>query len=147
MAENSATQPPVATRPPERAIPSRWAVGLTAFAACVMILLGLFQMMAGFVALFDNSLYVMSPHYFFELNLGAWGLIHLLLGILIVAAGIGLFTGQVWARVVGVVLALLSAIANFASIPHYPIWSLTIISFAIGVVWALTAHGEDIITA
>ena len=147
MIDKPAVPTPVTTPPVERAHPSRWAVGFTAFAGFAMMLLGFFQLMAGFVALFDNTLYAIRPHYLFELNVGLWGWIHVLLGILIVAAGFGVFTAQPWARVVGVVLALLTALANFASIPYYPIWSLTIIALAIGVIWALTAHGEDIITA
>jgi hypothetical protein len=85
-----------------------------------------------------------TPNYVFKLDVTAWGWIHLLLGILIFAAGLGLFAGQVWARVVGVGLALLSAIATFGFIPYYPFWSVLIIALAIGVIWALTAHGRDI---
>jgi NADH:ubiquinone oxidoreductase subunit H len=50
----------------------------------------------------------------------------------------------VWARTIGVILATVSAIANFAFIPYYPVWSLAIIAVDIFVIWALTAHGRDI---
>jgi hypothetical protein len=142
--ESRAAQAPAATLPAERAHPSGWAIGFTAFASCVMVMLGVFQMMAGLAALFENELYAVTPTYVFKLDVTAWGWIHLLLGILIFAAGLGLFAGQVWARVLGVGLALLSAIATFAYLPYYPFWSVVIIALAIGVIWALTAHGRDI---
>ena len=62
----------------------------------------------------------------------------------VVLAGFALFSGAVWARTVGVILAVLSAIANFAFIPYYPVWSIVMIAVNITVIWALTAHGRDI---
>ena len=144
MADNPAVQTPATIPPAARADPSGWAIGFTAFAALMMIMLGVFQAMAGLVALLNDELYAATPNYVFKLDLTAWGSIHLLLGILIFAAGLGLLFGQVWARVIGVGVALLSAIAAFAFIPYSPFWSIVIIALAIGVVWALTAHGGDI---
>ena len=65
-------------------------------------------------------------------------------GIIVVLAGIGLFSGAVWARTVGVIVAALSAIVNFAWLPWYPIWGIIIIAVDVAVIWALTAHGRDI---
>jgi hypothetical protein len=42
---------------------------------------------------------------------------------------------------------VLSAIANFLTIPYYPLWSILIIALDIFVIWALTAHGRDVIRA
>ena len=144
MADTPAVQTPAATPPAARADPSGWAIGFTAFAALTMIMLGVFQAMAGLAALLNDELYAATPNYVFKLDLTAWGWIHLLLGVLLFAAGLGLLFGQVWARVIGVGVALLSAIAAFGFIPYYPFWSIVIIALAIGVVWALTARGGDI---
>jgi hypothetical protein len=122
MADNPAVQTPATIPPAARADASGWAIGFTAFAALMMIMLGVFQAMAGLVALLNDELYAATPNYVFKLDLTAWGWIHLLLGILIFAAGLGLLFGQVWARVIGVGLALLSAIAAFAYIPYSPFW-------------------------
>ena len=58
-------------------------------------------------------------------------------------AGISVYSGQAWARTVGVVLAILSAVANFFFIPYYPVWSVLIIALCIAVIWALTVYGPD----
>jgi hypothetical protein len=55
-----------------------------------------------------------------------------------------LLSGRTWARVVGITLAVLSAIANFLFIPYYPFWSLLIIALDVLVIWALAAHGQGI---
>ena len=56
----------------------------------------------------------------YSFDLTAWGWIHILLGVLEIVAGFAVLKGQTWARVVGIVLACLSMIANFGFIPHYP---------------------------
>jgi hypothetical protein len=59
-------------------------------------------------------------------------------------AGLALLAGQTWARVVGITLAVLSAIANFLFIPYYPFWSMLIIAVDVFVIWALAAHGREL---
>jgi hypothetical protein len=71
------------------------------------------------------------------------GWIHLLLGLLVAFAGWGLLSGQTWARVVAITLAVLSAIANFLWLPYYPFWSMLIIAVDIFVIWAIAAHGRE----
>ena len=39
---------------------------------------------------------------------------------------------------IGVTLAVLSAIANFFFIPYYPFWAILIIALDVWVIWALT---------
>jgi hypothetical protein len=120
---------------------SGWAVGFILFAAIMLIMAGIFQFFAGLVALFDNEFYVATRNYIFQFDATSWGWIHLIGGVIVALAGFGLLAGQTWARVLGIFLALLSAIVNFAFIPYYPFWALTIIAVDIFVIWALGAHG------
>jgi hypothetical protein len=121
---------------------SGWAVGFVMFAALMMIMAGSFQFFAGLVALFENEFYVATRDYIFQFDATTWGWIHLLLGVVVGLAGLGLLAGQTWARVVGIILAVASAITNFLFIPYYPFWSLTIIALDFFVIWALAAHGR-----
>jgi hypothetical protein len=123
---------------------SGWAVGFILFAAIMMLMAGFFQASAGMVAIFENEFYVATRNYLFQFDATTWGWIHLLVGLLVAFAGWGLLSGQTWARVVGITLAMLSAIANFLFIPYYPIWSLLIITLDIFVIWAIAAHGRDL---
>jgi hypothetical protein len=124
--------------------PSGWAIGWITFAAFMMIMIGAFHVIAGLVAIVDDTFYVAGRQYIFQFDRTTWGWIHLLLGILVFLAGIGLFSGAIWARTVGVILALISAIAAFAWLPYYPIWGVIILTMAVAVIWALTAHGRDL---
>jgi hypothetical protein len=134
----SATQPE--TRPPEQDV-SGWALGGIAFAATMMTLIGVFQTLNGLVALFNDEFYVVTQNYTFDLDVSAWGWIHLLIGLSVLATGMGLFGRRTWAGVAAILLCMLSAIANFFFIPYYPIWSLLVIGLAIWVIWAVTRPG------
>jgi hypothetical protein len=120
---------------------SGWAVGGITFAGVMMILIGVFQAIAGLVAIFDDNFYVVAQNYTFDIDTTAWGWVHLLLGILLAVTGYFLFAGAAWAVVTAIVLAGLSAIVNFFFIPYYPFWSLLEIGLAVWVIWALTRPG------
>ena len=108
------------------------------FAGLIMILVGTFQAITGLAAIINDEFFVKTPNYAFEVDVTAWGWIHLLLGLLVAFAGYALFAAKTWARVIGVTLATLSAIANFFFIPYYPFWAILMISLAVWVIWALT---------
>jgi hypothetical protein len=120
---------------------SGWAVGGITFAGVMMIVVGCFQIIAGLVAIFDDSFYVVTQNYTFDLDTTAWGWIHLVLGVLILVSGFYLFAGRTWAAATAVVLAVISAVANFFFIPYYPFWSLLLIGLAVWVIWSLTRPG------
>jgi len=122
---------------------SPWASGLSLFAAALMMVAGVWHALAGIAALFRDTVYVSTPEYVYAFDITAWGWIHLLMGILVLLAGVGVVSGQTWARAVGIVLACLSLIANFLFIPHYPIWSLAIIALDVAVIWALASYRRD----
>lgn len=123
---------------------SGWAVGWTFFAAAMMMVIGVYHGIAGLVGLFEDELLVTAGQYILELDVTTWGWIHLILGIVVFVAGLALLSGATWARVVGVTIAILSMIANFAWLPWYPLWAIVMIAVSVFVIWALTVHGRDI---
>jgi hypothetical protein len=125
---------------------SGWAIGFTMFAAIMLMINGSFQILAGLAGIFENEFYVSTPSYYLELDASAWGWIHLIWGVLVLIGGLGLLTGSLWGRILGVIAAAGSMLTNFAFIPLYPIWSIVMIAVNIGIIWALTAHGRDIVS-
>jgi len=127
---------------------SGWAVGWTYFAGFMMIMLGIWHAIAGLSAILKKSIYTpggqLGDGYFLKFDVSTWGWIHLILGIVIVLAGFWLFSGAVWARTIGVILAILSALAGFGWLPYYPVWGILIVAIAVSVIWALTVHGRDV---
>jgi len=120
---------------------SGWAIGGVTFAGSIMILVGIFEAIQGLAAIFDDQFYVITANYAFDLDTTAWGWLHLIIGVLVAVAGFSLFGRKVWAAAVAIVLAIISAVANFFFIPYYPFWSLLMIALAVWVIWALTRPG------
>ena len=120
---------------------SGWSTGGLVFAATLLIIVGTFQAIQGLAAIFEDEFFVLTPNYVFDLDVTAWGWIHLLLGITLAVAGWALFDRRPWAGVFAITLASLSAVANFFYIPYYPWWSLLVIALDIWIIWALTRPG------
>ena len=122
------------------------AVGWMTSAAVWMGILGFFHAMAGLAGILEDDLYVVTPNYLFQIDVTTWGWIHLILGIVVFLAAFSVLKGSVWARTVGVILAVLSTLATFAWLPYYPVWNLLMITANVFVIWALTMHGRDATT-
>jgi hypothetical protein len=120
-------------------------VGWVVFAGTMMLLIAFFHIIEGLVAVFDPDYFLVTDGGLtVHLDYTAWGWTHVIAGVIIGCAGLGLFLGQMWARVVGVILAVLSALVNFAFIAAYPFWSLIVIALDVFVILALTMHGKEI---
>ena len=117
---------------------SGWAIGGITFAAALLLIIGVFEMISGISAIATNTIFVKTQDYVFNLDTTAWGWIHLILGVLLFLTGLGLMQRATWAGVVAIILAMLSAIANFFWIPYYPFWAIIEIALAIWVIWAIT---------
>jgi hypothetical protein len=115
-----------------------WAVGGVVLAASLMVLLGLWGILVGIAAIASDAVFVTAEDYTYGINLATWGWIHLILAVIVVLAGLALFTGAAWARAVGIALAVLVAINYFLFLPFYPLWSIIVIALAIFLIWSLT---------
>ncbi|RSM69631.1 hypothetical protein DMB66_11430 [Actinoplanes sp. ATCC 53533] len=128
---------------PSRSRPTAW-VGVVLFGGIMMEMVGGFQLIQGIVALFKDDYYLVSPQgLVIEVNYTAWGWTHLLIGLVAIATGIGVMVGKMWARVLGIVIAVVSALVNIAFLSAYPIWSTIIIAMDVLVIYALAVHGRE----
>jgi hypothetical protein len=119
------------------------AQGTAIFAGIVMVIVGVFHALDGFIAIVEDDYYVVTDNYTYEFDITAWGWIHLVIGIILIAAGLSVFKGFLWARMVGIAAVALSAIANFFFIPYYPFASILIIAIDILVIWALCVYSRS----
>jgi hypothetical protein len=119
--------------------PKGLAKGFTLFAAIMLMLSGIWNIFEGVAGIIGGSYFIVLPTYAFSLSTTGFGLWHLVLGAAVLAAGAYLLMDVLWARVVGVVLAGISAISNFLYIPYYPVWSIVVIAIDVFVIWALLA--------
>jgi len=119
-------------------------VGWIAFAGGMMTMIGGLHIIQGLVAVFNDEYYLVAKSGLaVKVDYTTWGWTQIIAGILVVGAGLGLMAGQMWARVVGVVLAVVSALINFAFLSSYPFWSTIVITMDVFVILALTLHGKE----
>ena len=117
---------------------SGWVTAGAGFAGAILIMVGVFQVIDGLQAIINDEFFVRAPHYTYHLDVTGYGWIHLIIGVLMLWMGIGIFQGRSWAAVGGIAVAMLSAIANFFFIPYYPFWAILIIALDVWIIWALS---------
>jgi hypothetical protein len=135
--ERGAHRAPGYEQPVDYGRTSTAAVVGTMLAGVLMIISGLWSFFVGLTGIVKRQFYTTVPNYTFRLSIHGWGWIHMILGIVVLAAGVCVLLGMTWARVVGVALATISALANFLFIPYYPVWSLIVIALDVFIIWAL----------
>jgi hypothetical protein len=123
--------------------PTAW-VGLIVFGGVMMLMMGGFQIIQGIVALFRDEYYLVTRNgLLLTFDFTTWGWIHLIIGLVAVGAGFGVLMGQMWGRILGILIAVVSALANIAFLPADPIWSTIVIAVDVLVIYALTVHGAE----
>lgn len=116
------------------------AYGVGAFAGVLLAAFASMQLLEGIAAISSGDLYVEGDSYTYALDVTTWGWIHVVLGVIGLGVGVGVVARQAWAQVAGIGVAFLAAIANFAFLPYYPLWSMVLLAFNVMVVWALASQ-------
>jgi hypothetical protein len=117
--------------------------GQIAFAAIMMIVAGIWHGLSGLAGVLRDEVYVTTPRYIYQFDLTWWGWTHLVLGAVLVGTGIATAQGRSWGRVTGIALAILSLIANFLFLPHYPVWSILIIALDVAIIYSLATYTRE----
>ena len=116
------------------------AHGIAVFAGVVMIIGGAFQALEGLSGIVHDKYLVVAPSTIYAFDVTVWGVIHLLVGLALLAIGIALLRGQTWARIAGIIVAAVAAILNFVWLPYAPLWAIMVIVVDIHNIWALVSY-------
>lgn len=122
---------------------SGWWAGWIWFAALMLVVIGVFNVIDGLTALLRDNFFTVDGGQLVVWDLTAWGWIHLAFGALQIVAGVFLFSGNSVARIAAIVLTALNVIGQLAFVGAYPFWSIIVIAIDGIVLWALTMHGRD----
>jgi hypothetical protein len=124
---------------------SKSMAGWIGFAGILLLIVGSIDFFQGLIALFEDEYFVVTASGFLVVDVTAWGWIMLIWGVLLVLAGLGLVSGQGWARWFAIVVVSLNFIAQlgFLGNSQYPLWSLTVIALNVIVLYALTARWSE----
>jgi len=121
-----------------RTVPSGWAF----FVGILLFIVGVFNIIWGLTAVFEDEAITVGEQGLIVWDLTAWGWIHLILGVVQVAAALGLFGGRGWARWVAILFVMINAFGQIAWMPVYPLWSVLIITLDIIIIYQLTARWD-----
>ena len=120
-------------------------VGWAKFAGVILFISGAFSVVQALVALIGpNTYYAVEDGTLWLLDLTGWGWWNLIIGALLIITAVALFAGQTWARVIAIILAVLSALGQLLLIPAQPWWSLIVIAIDVLIIYALTVHGNEL---
>ena len=162
QAQKRAAEVPPQTRGEEQAAPQKTApapqhraemtptttsgwVGWVIFGSMMLIMVGSFQVILGLTALLNSDYYAVGRNgLVVNVDFTTWGWAHLALGAVALAAAFGLLTGSMWARVLGIAVAMVGALVNLAFISAFPIWGITVITLDVLVIYAIAVHGGEL---
>lgn len=119
--------------------------GWAQFGGVILLVSGVFSIIQAMVALIGpNAYYAVVDGDLFLFSTTGWGWWNLMIGVLLVLTAVSLLAGATWARIVAVVLAVISAIVQMFLIPVQPWWSFIVIAIDVLVIYALMAHGDEL---
>ena len=119
-----------------------WADGGTIFAAVLLTTMGVFQALQGLAALANDEVFTTAAGYTFDFDLTTYGWAHVIVGAIAILVGLSMLMGQTWALIAGILLAMLSALANFVFIPYFPVWAIVLIALDIFIIWSISTVWE-----
>ncbi|MEV0705009.1 hypothetical protein AB0I53_44820 [Saccharopolyspora sp. NPDC050389] len=126
---------------PRRGISTPW-LGWVIFAGIVLLVVGVVQVIYGIAAFTRSGATIVPPAG--TATLGHVGFAYIVLGVVLAAAGVGVMSGWMWARVVAIVIAVLSLLTNIAFFLGSPVWSSIVIVLDVIVIYALALHGKEV---
>ena len=119
---------------------SRRGTGWAGFAGTMILVVGTFNLIWGFVALVEDTYFASDELLMWSLN--SWGAVHIVIGCLQLLTALLIFSGSGAGAVLGIMFSFFSAIGALLSIGAYPIWSIVILVIDGLVIYALTVYGD-----
>jgi len=114
-----------------------WADVLGTLAGVLLLMSSGFWLLQGLAAVADDEFYANGTEYLYKINVTAWGWFHVVMAVVTCVVSIGILLRRSWGQALGVVVVVVSMITNFAFLPQYPLWAITIIVLDVLIAWAL----------
>ena len=115
-----------------------WA-GWIWFAGLLLMITGTIDFFQGLIAVIRGSYYTVTPNQIIVFDLTKWGWITLIWGIIVGLVGIGILSGQGWARWTAIVVGSINFFIQlgFVGSSQFPLWALTVLALNIVILYAL----------
>jgi hypothetical protein len=130
-----------------RDMSSAWT-GWIGFAAIILAMIGAITFFEGLIAIIRDNYYVVTRQQVFLFDVSTWGWIMLFWGVVLFLAALGLAAKSGWARWFTIIVVILNLLGQLSFLGNsgFTLWSLTIVTLDIVVLYALTARWKDVYT-
>ena len=120
--------------------------GWVGFTAIMLIIIGSIDAFEGLIAIIRSNYYQYTPNGVIIFDTTKWGWLMLIWGILLVLVGLALAAKSGWARWTAVFLVAINLLAQLGWLGNSPnpVWTLTVITLQIIVLFALTARWSEV---
>ncbi|MGW1406716.1 DUF7144 family membrane protein [Streptomyces sp. NPDC002403] len=129
---------PNRTPPGHRGSGSAKIDGASQVAGALLMLSGPLSILVGASGIAEDNLFAASTRYAYRFDLTVWGVIHLVVGVALVVAGLAILMNKSWGRGAGVAVAGISLITQFMFVPYYPAWAIPVMALDLVILFALT---------
>ena len=117
--------------------------GWKVFAGIMILIVGVLNVFDGLVGLTQENYVKQFTNGQLPVtnNIKTWSWVVLIIGVVMILAGFLIFSGNMFGRVVGILVAALNLLVQLAYLNHNTFWSFTMILIDILVIYGLAAHG------
>lgn len=119
-------------------------LGRAVFVAILLLIAGVLNVIYGIGAIGNANFWVGENHFVLG-SLHTWGWITLIVGVIQIFAGLSLFAGGTFGRVIGIVAASIGALAALLAVGGaYPFWALGVFAICLICIHGLVVYGEPL---
>jgi len=118
--------------------------GWVVFSGSLLAIAAVANLIYGIVLLVNDEWVALTPQAVVTFDLTTVGVAYLLFAALQFFVSMGIFHGDLWARVLGIIGAALNLLAQFAFMSVYPAWSWVVIIINGLIIYGLSVHGDEV---
>jgi hypothetical protein len=126
-----------------RRIEERQPTGWTVFAGVLLLIVGSLDAMYGLAAILNDEIVIVGGQGVIIADVSVWGWIHLILGSIVAATGLGLFAGASAARWAAIFFVSINAVSQIVWFPAAPLWAFLMIILNVTIIYQLTARWTE----
>ncbi|MGN6256299.1 MAG: DUF7144 family membrane protein [Solirubrobacterales bacterium] len=126
-----------------RYLEERQPTGWTLFAGVLLLLVGSLDALYGLAAILNNEIVIVGGQGVIIADVTTWGWIHLILGSIVAATGLGLFAGANAARFAAIFFVTVNAVAQIVWFPAAPLWAFLMIILDVTIIYQLSVRWEE----
>jgi hypothetical protein len=117
--------------------------GWVVFAAVMLLIIGGLDTMYGLAAVLNNEIVIVGGHGVIVADVTTWGWVTLILGLVLMATGVGLLLQNAVARWAAIFVVAVGAIIQLGWFPAAPLWTILVVALSVVVIYQMTAHWDE----